>query len=48
LELVFFGLKLYFRVGDFAADLPQKLPTQRGKKPTFDPFWISDLFLVLS
>jgi hypothetical protein len=30
------------------ADLPQKFAAQRGKKPTFDPFRLSDLLLVLS
>jgi hypothetical protein len=45
---VFFRLKLYFGMSRVDADLAQKFPAQRGEKPTFDPFWLSDLFLLLS
>jgi hypothetical protein len=42
------GLKLYFGMSHASADLPQELPTQRGKKPTFDRFRLLNLLLVLN
>jgi hypothetical protein len=48
LGFVFFRLKLYFGMSRVDAELPQKFPAQRGKKPTFNPFRLSDLLLALS
>ena len=48
LDRVFFRLKLYFGMSRVNADLSAKFPVQRGKKPTFDPFRLSDLPVLLS
>jgi hypothetical protein len=45
---VFFQLKLYFGMSHASVDLRQGLPTQRGKKPTFDCWRLLNLLLVLS
>ncbi len=41
-----FRVELYFRMSCVNSDLSEKFPAEGGKEPGFDPFGLSDLFVV--